>query len=294
MHDISFELYKVFYHVAKTLSFSEASQKLYISQSAVSQSVRLLEEKLNCPLFNRSTKRVRLTTEGAVLFRYIEQAYNFIKGGERSIEEIHGLKQGTIHIGASDTICKYYLLPFLQSFTRQYPAIKINITNRTSPICMELLHKGLIDAAVVNLPPQYEGPLKVTKLKSLQDVFIAGPAFFHLRGRIFHLPELAAYPLLMLESNTITRQFFDQFLTERGVSLRPEIELGSIDLLIELTKIGLGISFVSRQYIAQDLAAGRICELQIKDAIPPRFLGVMTNQTLPLPAAARKFIDMLK
>lgn len=293
MHDISFELYKVFYHVAKNLSFSEASQKLYISQSAVSQSVRLLEDKLNCTLFNRTTKQVRLTTEGEVLFRHIEQAYNFIKGGERSIEEIHGLKQGEIRIGASDTICKYYLLPFLQKFNRQYPAIKINITNRTSPICIELLRKGSIDAAVVNLPPRYEGQLQVTKLKSLQDVFIAGPAFFHLRDRIFSLQELTAYPLLMLETNTITREFFDQFLAEKGVSLRPEIELGSIDLLIELTKIGLGISFVSREYIERDLAAGSICELRIKDKIPPRFLGIMTNQAIPLPAAARKFIDML-
>jgi len=293
MHDISFELYKVFYHVAKNLSFSEASQKLYISQSAVSQSVRLLEDKLNCTLFNRTTKQVRLTTEGEVLFRHIEQAYNFIKGGERSIEEIHGLKQGEIRIGASDTICKYYLLPFLQKFNRQYPAIKINITNRTSPICIELLRKGSIDAAVVNLPPRYEGQLQVTKLKSLQDVFIAGPAFFHLRDRIFSLQELTAYPLLMLETNTITREFFDQFLAEKGVSLRPEIELGSIDLLIELTKIGLGISFVSREYIERDLAAGSICELRINDKIPPRFLGIMTNQAIPLPAAARKFIDML-
>ena len=294
MTDISFELYKVFYHVAKNLSFSEASQKLYISQSAVSQSVRLLEDKLNCSLFNRTTKQVRLTAEGEVLFRHIEQAYNFIKGGERSIEEIHGLKQGEIRIGASDTICKYYLLPFLQKFNRQYPAIKINITNRTSPICIELLRKGSIDAAVVNLPPRYEGQLQVTKLKSLQDVFIAGPAFFHLRDRILGLQELASYPLLMLETKTITREFFDQFLAERGVSLRPEIELGSIDLLIELTKIGLGISFVSREYIERDLTAGSICQLRIKDEIPPRFLGIMTNQAIPLPAAAKKFIDMLK
>lgn len=291
--DISFELYKVFYYVANNLSFSEAAQKLFISQSAVSQSVRLLEEKLNCPLFNRTTKQVRLTPEGEMLFRHIEQAYNLIKTGERSIEEIHGLKQGEIRIGASDTICKYYLLPYLQKFHRQYPSIKINITNRTSPVCIDLLKKGSIDVAVINLPPQGEQHLHMTKLKPLQDIFVAGPPFFHLRSRTLNLRDLTGYPLLMLETNTITRDFFDDFLGKNGVVFPPEIELGSIDLLIELTKIGLGISFISREYIERDLAEGHICEIKIKEQIPPRYLGIMTNQIVPLPVAARKFIDLL-
>lgn len=291
--DISFELYKVFYHVAKYLSFSEASQRLFISQSAVSQSIRLLEEKLNCNLFIRTTKQVRLTPEGDILFRHIEQAYNFIKTGERSIEEIHGLKQGEIRIGASDTICKYYLLSFLQKFNRQYPSIKINITNRTSPICIDLLKKGSIDVAVVNLPPQSQRHLQVKILKSLQDVFVAGSAFPSLKDRPLHLQELTNYPLLMLEPNTITRDFFDAFLKKNGITLTPEIELGSVDLLIELTKIGLGISFISREYIQHDLAKGDIFEIHIKEQIPPRYLGIMTNETIPVPIAAQKFIDLL-
>jgi DNA-binding transcriptional LysR family regulator len=141
--DISFELYKVFYYVAKTLSFSEASGKLFISQSAVSQSIRLLEEKLSCSLFNRSTKQVKLTQEGEILFKHIEQAFHFIKSGERSVQEIHGLLHGEIRIGASDTICKYYLLPYFKKFNQLYPQIKISITNRTSPICIDLLKKAV-------------------------------------------------------------------------------------------------------------------------------------------------------
>lgn len=291
---ISFELYKVFYYVAKYLSFSEAAHTLFLSQSAVSQSVRLLERKLNCALFIRTTKQVRLTSEGEILFRHIEQAYNFIKSGERSIEEIHGLKQGEIRIGASDTICKYYLLPFLQKFTSHYPGIKISITNRTSPICIDLLSKGILDVAVVNLPAYCEQTLEVKKLKLLQDVFVAGPAFSHLHSHILNLQDLVNYPLLMLEKNTITRDFFDKFLAKNGITLTPEIELGSIDLLIELTKIGLGISFISREYIQHDLVTGNISELNIKEHIPPRYLGIMTNKTLPLPIAAQKFIDLLE
>lgn len=293
--DINFELYKSFYHVAKTLSFSEAAQQLFISQSAVSQSIRLLEEKLNCTLFNRSTKQVRLTHEGEILFKHVEQAYAFLKSGERSIEDIHELKQGEIHVGASDTICKYYLLPYFQKFNQRYPHIKINITNRTSPICIDLLKKGALDFAVVNIPQQ-EAPkqIKVTNLQILRDVFVAGYNFRQLADRKMSLADLSDYPLLMLEPNTITRDFFNRFVTANGVSLTPEIELGSVDLMIELTKIGLGISFVSREYIEQELARKELFTLNITEPIPERYLGVMINQTISVPTAARKFIELLE
>ena len=110
--DINFELYKVFYYVAKHLSFSAAAKDLYISQSAVSQAIKLLEEKLKDKLFVRSTKQVHLSPAGALLFTHVEQAFLFLKLGERNVNELHSLEQGELRIGASDTICKHYLLPY--------------------------------------------------------------------------------------------------------------------------------------------------------------------------------------
>ena len=111
--DINYELYKVFYYVAISLSFSEASRKLFISQSAVSQSIKVLEKKLNQPLFIRSTKKVQLTPEGEILLRHIEPAMNLIKRGEMQIMETGSLGGGQLRIGASDTICRYFLVPYL-------------------------------------------------------------------------------------------------------------------------------------------------------------------------------------
>jgi DNA-binding transcriptional LysR family regulator len=293
--DISFELYKVFYYVAKTLSFSEASGKLFISQSAVSQSIRSLEEKLNCSLFNRSTKQVKLTQEGDILFKHIEQAFHFIKSGERSVQEIHGLIHGEIRIGASDTICKYYLLPYFKKFNQLYPQIKISITNRTSPICIDLLKKGVVDVSVVNIPSvENHKHMNIQKLKALQDVFVAGNAYRHLQDKTIKLKALEQYPMLMLESNSITRDFFDAFVKENSVNIVPEIELSSVDLMIELTKIGLGISFISRNYIQSEMANDEIFILDIEEPIPERHLGVMTNNNIPVPIAAQKFIELLE
>lgn len=292
--DVNFELYKVFYYVAKTLSFSEASNELYISQSAVSQSIKVLEEKLACRLFIRHTKQVKLTREGEILFKHVEQAFNFIKAGERSITDIHSLKQGEVRIGATDTICKHYLLPFFQKFNELYPQIKIHITSRTSPGCIDLLKKGSVDLIVINIPDKgVPKNMVINKIRTLQDVFIAGSRFQHLKKREIELPELARYPLLMLEKNTTSREFFDSLLKKHGVNIAPEIELDSVDLLIELAKIGLGIAFVSRDYVKKELAGEEVFTLKIKEAIPPRELGILTQNNIPLPLAAQKFIELL-
>lgn len=291
--DISFELYKVFYHVASSLSFSEASGRLFISQSAVSQSVKLLEEKMKCKLFIRNTKQVRLTPEGELLYKHVEQAFNFIKAGERSVEEIHSLKQGEIRIGASDTICRYYLLPYFKEFTRQYPKIKIRVTNRTSPRCIELLKNGSVDLVVVNLPERPDKQLLVRKVAKIQDVFIAGKNYGFLKNRELEIEDLQEYPLLMLEKNTTTRDFIDELLIRRGITIAPEIELGSIDLLVELAKIGLGISFVVKEYIKKELAKDEVFVLNLTEKLPRRSVGIMTHKNIPVPMAAQKFIEMV-
>ena len=130
MMDVNYELYKVFYFVATTLSFSEASKLLFISQSAVSQSIKALEKKLDQTLFIRSTKRVRLTPEGEILLRHVEPAMNLIKRGEAQLMETNS-KGGQIRIGASDTICRYFLVPYLEKFHKEFPGAHIKAVSYT-------------------------------------------------------------------------------------------------------------------------------------------------------------------
>ena len=129
--DINYELYKVFYHVASTLSFSEASKQLFISQSAVSQSIKVLEKKLNQTLFIRSTKKVQLTPEGEILLKHVEPAMNLIRQGENQLLDSNSLNGGQLRIGASDTICRYYLIHYLQKFHQEFPDVRIKVTSAT-------------------------------------------------------------------------------------------------------------------------------------------------------------------
>ena len=149
--DISYELYKVFYYVANTLSFSAASKELFISQSAVSQSIKTLELKMGQKLFIRSTKRVSLTPEGELLLRHIEPAIHLIQKGESQIIETSGTG-GQIRIGASDTICRYFLLPYLKKFHHDYPGVHVKLINASSLNCVDMLHDGQVDLILVNYP----------------------------------------------------------------------------------------------------------------------------------------------
>ena len=291
--DINYELYKVFYHVASTLSFSEASKQLFISQSAVSQSIKVLEKKLNQTLFTRSTKRVQLTPEGEILLKHIEPAMNLIKKGENQLLEANTLNGGQLRIGASDTICRYFLVPFLNEFHKMYPNIHIKVTNRTSIECARLLDNGQVDFIITNYPNSgLSNTQNIQVIHDFSDVFVANETYFPLKDRMITLKELQSYPILMLDRKSTTSEFLHSMFQKHQLDLVPEIELSSNDLLIDLAKIGLGIAFVPDFCIPQQEENFFI--LNLEETLPKRQLVVVHNETLPISQAARQFIELLE
>ncbi len=290
--DINYELYKVFYYVARTLSFSEASKQLFISQSAVSQSVKSLETKLNQNLFIRSTKKVKLTPEGEVLFKHIEPAVNLIMRGEQQILDVNTLGGGQLRIGATDTICRYYLVPYLKAFHAHFPSVHIKVTNQISSRCVDLLENGQVDLIVTNYPnSRLSGVGSIRKVKEFKDIFIANDHFSHLKGKPLRLEQLQGYPLLMLDKNSTTSEFLHNLFQQNQLELVPEIELSSNDLLIDLARIGLGIAFVPDFCLPEN--DPDLFRLQTTDIIPSRHIVVGYNDQAPISEAARYFIESL-
>jgi DNA-binding transcriptional LysR family regulator len=289
---LNYELYKVFYQVALDLSFSKAAEHLFISQSAVSQNIKNLEKELETELFIRSTKNVQLTEAGELLFEHIGPAFNLIENGEKSIREINALERGEIHLGANDTISKDYLLPYLKEFHQLYPEVQIKITNRTSSTCIELLKQNKVDLIISNLPnPKITEQMEYQEIFSFNDIFITGSEFEELINKEIKLEELKNYPLLMLEAKTTTRKFLEKALTELGIEIEAAVELGSVDLLIEMTKIGLGISLVPEYCL--NLKNQNLFEVKTKEKLPARKLAVVKNKNIPLSKAAEKFLKLL-
>lgn len=287
--DINYELYKVFYYVASTLSFSEAANQLYISQSAVSQSVKTLEKKLGRTLFIRSTKKVRLTPEGEILLRHVEPAVHLIGRGESQlIDTASG--SGQLRIGASDTICRYFLVPYLEKFHKTFPRTHIKVTNASSIRCAELLESGQADLIVVNCPnPYLKNIPSVKRIRSFQDVFIANESFRELKGKKLTYKQLLNYPILMLDKRSTTSEFLHALFQQHQLDLVPEAELSSNDLLIDLAGIGLGLAFIP-DYCMEPMPRG-LFVVEMKEKLPKRELAIAYNSRLPVSRATKEFLS---
>lgn len=283
--------YRVFLAIAKTGSFSRAAEALFITQPAVSHSMKQLEEKLGGPLFFRTSRGVKLTVEGEVLLRYVDQAFSLLTEAERKLTEMHRMLGGVVHIGANDTLCKHILLPYLELFHKQYPEVKLHITNRTSRETIQLLKEGKIDFGVINLPAE-DPQLSIRPWKPLHDIFIGGTNFGQLRDRSLSAAELATYPIIMLERDSSMRSYIDRYFHSQQVRLVPEFELGSMDLLIQFAKTGLGISCVTEQFVMDELSSGELFAVKLEPDIPPRHIGIVTLKDVPLSLAAKTMLDL--
>ncbi|WP_373219945.1 LysR family transcriptional regulator [Blautia obeum] len=286
--DINLELYKVFYYVATTLSFSEASRQLFISQSAVSQSVKTLEKKLGHTLFIRSTKKVFLTPEGELLLRHVKPAIQMLDEGE-SLLSGDTLK-GQLRIGASDTICRYFLIEYFRKFHQAYPDVRVKVTNSTSIGCVELLEKGQVDLIVCNSPNSRLGShTRVQVLKDFHDIFVADPNCFAFRHLPCSFSDLMQYPILMLSSKSTTSEYLYHTFALHDLKLLPEVELNSNDLLMDLARIGLGIACIPDYMLS---SADSLKPIPMTEVLPSRQLIMVQNDNLPVSQAAERFLEL--
>ena len=148
----NFNLYHIFYTVAKCRNISGAARELFISQPAISKAIARLEQNLGSTLFLRSSRGVKLTESGELLYSQVERAFLAIAQGEKQLLQMQKLGVGHLSLGASATLCKYVLLPILQPFVRQNPHIQISISCQSSYETIEALEKGSIDIGLIGGP----------------------------------------------------------------------------------------------------------------------------------------------
>ena len=290
--DIPLDLYKIFCAVVKEKNMSLAAKQLYISQPAVSMSVRHLEEKLGKKLLVRSSKGIRPTTEGAVLYEYLVQALNLIKTAEKKYFELVNFEAGEIRISAGDTVINHYLLHYIEAFVNRFPQINVKVTNRMSYETISLLKNGEVDIGFVNLPVEADDSLVIHECAELNDCLVGGSRFEHLKGGIA-IKDINDYPLLLLEVGSSTRGFLDEYALNNGVMLKPHIEFGSNDLLVSFAKINLGMTFVTREFYQGQINNVSLFEIPVYPAPPSRSLGLATLNRVAASNAAIKFAQLM-
>ena len=286
------EQYRIFNSVAKAKSFSKAAENLFMTQSAVSQAIKQLEASIDIILFKRTSKGVELTEAGNILYKYTSSAMELLKTGLLRVEALKTLDDGELKIGASDTISTYFLLPRLEMFHKIYPNIKIKIINRVTSETIDLLKSGKIDIAFGNLPIEEKG-IEIIKCMTVHDTFVAGNDFKKYKDKVFSKEDIAKLPLILLETKSNSRRYVDKFFLESGQVLAPSIELGAHELLLQLSKINLGVSCVLREFSQDYLKNDFVFELKQKNPIPERAIGYCYSKNLHLTPSMKEFMTFL-
>lgn len=291
--DLRIEQFRVFCMVAHEGSFSAAARQLYISQPAVSQAIAQLEKSLGTVLLIRTPRGVRLTEEGQTLLEYVDHAFRLMRSGQKKLQEMRSLEYGRVAIGASDTLCRFFLMPYLSAFHEKYPNISLHITNCTSRETLEQLRSGNVEIGFVNLPLDEDG-FDMMPCFPVHDCFVVGKKYEHLLEHPLSPQELAELPLMMIERNSNSRRFVDACFTREGVTLAPQVELESHELIAEFATIGLGIGCVMREFVSREIEEGKLFELPISMEIPTRYIGLVRSSGIPLSTASATFCAMIE
>ena len=290
---VKLESYRVFKEVAEVGNITAAAQALYISQSAVSQSIKQLENDLQARLFSRNSRGVTLTAEGRMLYEYVRSAMGLLETGEAKLSQTRELQMGQLIIGASDTVTSQFLLPYLDSFHREHPAIHIQIISGRSHKVLGLLRSGKVDIAFASTPTDLTS-LETYPCFPTHSIFVAGAGYPCDFDHVYSLEEMSAFPLILLERKASSRLYLERFFLQNGLKLNPEIELGARSLLVDLAAIGFGVAGVTEEFVTRDLESGRLRQLKTSFQIPPRSVDMCMLRDVPQTAAAERFAAFVK
>lgn len=283
-------LYRIFYMVANTGSISRAASELFISQPAVSKAVQKLEQSLNTILFLRSSRGVSLTEEGQILYDHIKSAFSSIQLGEEKVKRYKDLNMGHIRIGVSTTLCRFTLLPFLETFIRNHPHIRITIECQSSNRTLQLLTENEIDLGLIGRP-EHLYHVHFQPLGEIEDILVASRSYLdNLRMRGDDLFRNAN--LMLLDKENITRRYMDAYLALNHISTENALEVSTMDLLIEFAKIGLGIACVIKQFVTRELTTGELVEIPLKIPVQKRQIGFACQKTAAKNKAVQEFLSL--
>ena len=288
--NVDLELYRVFYTVAKYNHMTKASEELHISQPAISQSVKKLENQLGGVLFLRSNKGMELTEEGKMFYEYVKGALELINNAENEFTSFKDLSKGEIKIGCSTTLTKLVLMNTLKEFHLAYPNININITNDLTSNLIKDLKVGKLDFVIFNEGNVKEKNLNLEKIVELRQGFIYNPEFYNDNVNCFE--DLNKFPLILQKEESNSRKLLDYVCLKNSVKLIPKMEVVSQELITEFVNSGLGVGFgiidlAKRNY-------NNLKELNISKKIPNINTYLATNKSISLTFASQTFINYLK
>ncbi len=290
---VNFEYYKVFYYVAKYGNLTRAANVLMSNQPNVTRVMNNLEYELGCKLISRSNRGIRLTAEGDRLYRHVSAAFEQFKLGEEELQQSLSLQSGTVFIGATETALHSFLIDKLGIFHREYPKVRLKIFNYVVKEAIQALQDQKVELAVVACPVETDSHLQQIPLKPFRDILAGGEQFRELASSPLPLSELGKYPLITLNRDTTTYEYYRKLFWNRGFLLEPDVEVETSDLVLPMIKNNLGLGFLPEFFAKEALEAGKIVEIPLEEPLPERQICLVTDTRHPLSVAAKSLCKML-
>lgn len=291
--NISYDAYRVFYHVAQQRSFTKAAAMLYSNQPNVTRTIKNLEESLGCPLFIRSNRSVRLTPEGEELLSHIAPAMEQIRSGEEAIQLHSKLHAGMVRIGASEIALHHILLPVLKTYRQEYPGIRLRIFNSNTQQAVSALKERLVDFSLITPPIELPEHCQITELTQFRELPVCGSAYEELTTTPLTLAQLASNPLISLCKGTSTHQLYTAWFQKHGLIFSPDIEAATADQILPMVQANLGIGFVPEHTARKAASEGSASILPLLKYPPERSICLLMRKDLPLSIAAGTLETML-
>ncbi len=288
MNNINLNWLKVFMYVATSSSFLDASRKLYISQPAISKSIKLLEEELHVNLFYRGNKGICLTPDGEKFLSYVMDAYNLLLAGGRMLCSENELNSGLLVIGAQSHIVRYYLLEKIESFRKKYPGIAVRIIDLSTRDLLESLEKHSIDLVIDSSPIEtiYNNTL-VKPVAYLDTCFIKSIKNNH---KIINPKALMDENIILPLPRSSLRKTLEKELEKDNIELVPKLEFETEELIIESVKKNLGVGFVVENAVKDLMEENHVEKIQLDYKLPQVEINLVCVESY-LPRIAKIFIE---
>lgn len=292
--NINLDLYKIFYVVAKNGSISNAAEEFYISQPAITFQIKKLEEQLGVSLFTRTKHGMVLTEEGKVLFEYVKTGIESITNGENALSNLKNLDTGTIRIGASTTVCRHVVMPYLEKFHEKYPKVDIQIVNNLTENLLKDLRNGNLDILFLNMPMAENKDLKTIPILDVEDIFVGNKKYYDLTKGKIDLKNLKDYPLIFQKLPSNTRTYLNNYLKNNNITIKPQLEVVSYNLIMDLVKSGFGIGYATKEFIKAELENKSLYEIKVTPKVPKRYIGMTIVDKKTPNYSVNKLIEMIK
>ena len=279
--------YKIFLAVAECKSISKAAAQLYISQPAVSITIKKLEENLNTTLFIRKSKGVELTENGRALYENAKWAFHILLETEDRLR--YHQNTGYLRIAASNVLCKHFLMPYLKEFTSLYPNTDVSITCTSSSAACTMVEQCNIDLALA-AKPENLGTAVYHSLGVIEYIFVCTPAYREKlncnNDEIFEHGNI-----ILLDKDNVSRRHLNSYYAQNKITPLHILEVNEMDMLIEFAKMGIGVSCVVKQFVEEELKEGSLIEIELSKPIAPREIGFLYHQIQPMNENILKFIN---